>query len=105
MNTKIVDFENSFLQWEQNNIGRFSLCSVLTILSYNQKIEKIGLSKNVLAGNMFVENNLLKFPPYFFQVGGNENEQFIFRSFLNIGRKFPVWKKKITLPILSVKIY
>ena len=48
-----------------------------------------GLGQSVLAGNMYVEKNLLKKPPYLFQVAGNHDQQIIYRS------DIPYIKKKL----------
>lgn len=61
-----------------------------------QNLQTYGLSRPVMAGNMYVEKKLLKHPPYLFQVAGSTQEQKIFRSFIPHRTKsvFPDWMKR-----------
>ena len=46
---------------------------------------------------MYVENNLLKYPPYLFQVAGSKEDQVIYRTFLSDKKQcdlFPRWMDK-----------
>lgn len=97
MKTKRVDFTKSNLSWGGPSRGIFNLASVLTVEYYDNKIytKTIGLGHSVLAGNMYVEKDLLKQPPYLFQVAGSVSEQHIYRTFIPSlkKQKFPNWMK------------
>tara|TARA_X000000368_G_C23022562_1_gene708678 strand:+ start:182 stop:895 length:714 start_codon:yes stop_codon:yes gene_type:complete len=81
-----INFSRSSLYWEGESSGIFDLISVLKIYHEN-KIEIFGLSQSVLAGNMYKKNNLLKEPPYLFQVAGSNYQQTIFRSKILTNKK------------------
>jgi hypothetical protein len=80
-----VDFNSSNLYWGGTSQGIFKLVS---LLNYQKKdddrnLETLGLSQPVMAGNMYAAKDLLKQPPYLFQVAGSAKEQIIFRSYVS----------------------
>ena len=96
--TKRIDFTRSNLSWSGPSKGIFNLVS---LLNYQREDDEksthtVGLSQAVLAGNMYVDKELLKEPPYLFQVAGSIQEQRIFRSFIpdQVKRKLSNWMKK-----------
>ncbi|MDP6055073.1 MAG: hypothetical protein QF879_22260 [Candidatus Latescibacteria bacterium] len=93
-----VDFNHSTLYWGGPSQGVFKLISLLNDQTGADESsnQTYGLSQSVMAGNMYVEDNLLKQPPYLFQVAGSIQEQRIFRSFIpdRAKRKLPTWMKK-----------
>ena len=96
--TKRIDFTKSNLSWSGPSKGIFNLVS---LLNYQREDDEksthtVGLAQAVLSGNMYLDKELLKDPPYLFQVAGSIKEQRIFRSFIpdRAKRKFPAWMKK-----------
>ena len=83
--TKRIDFINSTLGWNSESKGIFNLISLLVYKNIDNggKKESFGLGQSVLAGNMYVEKDLLKIPSYMFQLAGSISEQSIFRSFIS----------------------
>ena len=76
-----IDFSQSSLGWFNSSKGIFRLVSTLKVKKDKGKqFTTYGLGQSVLAGNMYVEKNLLKKPPYLFQVAGNHDQQIIYRS-------------------------
>ena len=77
------------------------------------------LGESVLAGNMYVNDSLLKQPPYLFQVAGSAKEQMIYRTPIDKSRKIlsllneynfaddsrgqPLFKEGFTINILRKK--
>jgi hypothetical protein len=99
--TNRIDFTRSNLSWGGDSKGIFNLVSLLNYQKDDDKNDNhtVGLAQAVLAGNMYVEKDLLKQPPYLFQVAGSIKEQNIFRSFIpnRVKRKLPdLTKKKLT---------
>ena len=93
-----VDFANSHLSWGGSSKGIFKLVSLLKSRKKGEgKLSNsFGLGRSVLAGNMYAGKNLLKEPPYLFQVAGSDKEQWIYRTYLPVrGRKkLPLWVKR-----------
>lgn len=79
-----INFSRSNISWNGGSRGIFKLVSILEIKRNNNRKDDLiyGLGSSVLAGNMYVQNGLLKCPPYLFQVAGSHAEQVIFRTFL-----------------------
>ena len=80
-----VDFNCSNLSWGGVSQGTFKLVS---LINYGEKdndknLHVLGLSQIVMAGNMYAKKNLLKQPPYLFQVAGSLQKQIIFRSYIS----------------------
>ena len=76
-----IDFNKSSLGWLNSSKGVFRLVSVLKAKKDKGKqFITHGLGQSVLAGNVYAEKNLLKEPPYLFQVAGNKDQQIIYRS-------------------------
>lgn len=42
-----------------------------------------GIGSAVLAGNMYVDSELVKNPPYLFQIAGNSERHIIYRTYLH----------------------
>ncbi len=76
----ITNFNNSFIGWNGTEKGQFKLNSILKIKHFNGKIETFGMGEGVLACNVYQEKNLIKSPPYFFQLIGNKDRQKILRT-------------------------
>ncbi len=93
-----VDFNHSTLYWGGSSQGIFKLISLLNDQTGDDEIsfQSYGLGQSVMAGNMYVEKDLLKQPSYLFQVAGSIKEQIILRSFIPdcANRKLPSWMKK-----------
>ena len=79
-----VDFINSNIGWGGPSQGIFCLISLLTykVKKEEDRQELFGLSQAVLAGNMYSDKELLKQPPYIFQVSGSISKQKIYRTYL-----------------------
>ena len=91
---KCIDFSSSNLMWDGENRGIFKLIS--TLLYKNKKSNSLFvLSESVLAGNVYANSDLMKIPPYLFQVCGSISEQIIFRTFLPNRKKQLRIKEKI----------
>jgi len=73
----LTNFEKSSISWFGNSDGKFKICS---ILKYTNNKETFALSEAVLAGNVYSLNNLIKNPPYLFQIIGNNENQKILRT-------------------------
>ena len=81
-----VDFINSNIGWGGPSQGIFCLISLLIYkVKEEEDIKELfGLSQAVLAGNMYSDKELLKQPPYMFQVSGSISKQKIYNiHFLN----------------------
>ena len=95
--TKRIDFTNSNLSWGGRSRGIFNLVSVLTMQHDGDETgtNTYGLGQSVLAGNMYSEKELLKQPPYLFQVAGSTSEQRIYRTLISNRHKrnAPDWMK------------
>ena len=88
---KCIDFSSSNLMWDGENRGIFKLISTLLYKNEKKSNSLFVLSESVLAGNVYANSDLMKIPPYLFQVGGSISEQIIFRTFL------PNRKKKLRI--------
>jgi len=81
-----VDFWRSRICWNhgsQKGSGSFLVEAVLRICDSNDREEElIALGAGVLAGNMYVEDNLVKDPAYFFQIAASDERNIIFRTYL-----------------------
>ncbi|MDP6729401.1 MAG: hypothetical protein QF675_05460, partial [SAR324 cluster bacterium] len=95
-----VDFSRSSLYWTGPSKGIFKLVALMSRQEgqVEHDLYTYGLGQAVMAGNMYVDNHLLKQPPYLFQVAGSSKEQRIFRSFLPKRSKLrlPDWKHNLT---------
>jgi len=79
-----INFTKSNLLWSGSSSGIFNLSAVLKFYIKNNKKKTniFCLSQPVLAGNMYSDKELLKNPPYLFQIAGSKNEQTIYRSYI-----------------------
>ena len=87
---EITDLNKSNLRWSGNSEGIFNLVS-LTKLKFTQTSNAeiiFGLGNSVMAGNVYHSKNLLKQPPYLFQLAGSFNYQIIYRTFLKYRSNF-----------------
>lgn len=80
---KIVDFRSSSVSWLGESEGTFKIASVLKILHPGGIEELFVLTENVLAGNVYAKQKLIKSPPYLFQLVMSKNYQKIMRTDLN----------------------
>ena len=85
---KIVDFSSSSVSWLGESEGTFKIASVLNTLHPDGTKELFALTENVLAGNVYAEQNLIKSPPYLFQLVMSKNYQKIMRTDLD---NFQFW--------------
>jgi len=76
----ITDFEKSFICWSGKSEGKFKIVSILNYRNELNKKITFGLTQNVLAGNVYNPVNLIKNPPYLFQLISNNENQKIFRT-------------------------
>ena len=79
-----INFTKSNIFWDGSSSGIFNLSAILKfdIQNNKKKSNTFCLSQSVLAGNMYSDKELLKNPPYLFQIAGSENEQIIYRSYI-----------------------
>ena len=80
---KIVDFRSSSVSWLGESEGTFKIASVLKIFRPDGTEELFALTENVLAGNVYAKQKLIKSPPYLFQLVMSKNYQKIMRTDLD----------------------
>ena len=80
---KIVDFRSSSVSWLGESEGTFKIASVLNIFHRDGTEQLFALTENVLAGNVYAKQKLIKSPPYLFQLVMSENYQKIMRTDLD----------------------
>ena len=90
---KIVDFRCSSVSWLGDSEGTFKIASVLKISRPDGTEELFALTENVLAGNVFAKQKLIKSPPYLFQLVMSENYQKIMRTDLDNHQFWPSPKR------------
>lgn len=86
---KIIDFRSSSVSWLGESEGTFKIASVLKILHPDGTEELFALTENVLAGNVYAKQKLIKFPPYLFQLIMSKNYQKIMRTDLDNRQFWP----------------
>lgn len=77
-----VDFNKSSVSWLGESTGIFKLASILSVF-YKGKADTFALTENVLAGNVYAMEGLIKNPPYLFQVVASNKYQKILRTDLD----------------------
>ena len=90
---KIVDFRCSSVSWLGDSEGTFKIASVLKISRPDGTEELFALTENVLAGNVFAKQKLIKSPPYLFQLVISKNYQKIMRTDLDNHQFWPSPKR------------
>lgn len=80
---KIVDFRSSSVSWLGESEGTFKIASVLKLNRPNKPGELFALTENILAGNVYSKQKLIKSPPYLFQFVMSKNYQKIMRTDLD----------------------
>jgi hypothetical protein len=82
-----IDFQRSNIRWvtrAEKSIGSFQIEAVVRLWpGATTSPKQFVLGAAVLAGNMYVDDELCKNPPYMFQVAGGEDEFAIFRTDLS----------------------
>ena len=81
--SEIVDFNKSNFSWLGDSKGKFKIASIISITKETAIRNRYILTENVLAGNVYSKNNLIKTPSYLFQVIASKNYQKIFRTDLD----------------------
>ncbi|MDI9569395.1 MAG: hypothetical protein QM278_01470 [Pseudomonadota bacterium] len=81
---KRIDFAASHLAWltkKERSYGRFQIEAVCTVLADLQGAEEtFCLAAAVVAGNVYAEKDLIKIPPYLFQIVASKDRHVIFRT-------------------------
>ena len=80
---KIVDFRSSSVSWLGESEGTFKIASMLKLNRPNKPAELFALTENILAGNVYAKQKLIKSPPYLFQFVMSKNYQKIMRTDLD----------------------
>lgn len=80
---RIIDFRSSSVSWLGESVGTFKIASVLEIFRPDGTKELFALTENVLAGNVYAKQKLIKSPPYLFQLIMSKNYQKIMRTDLD----------------------
>ena len=86
---KIVDFRSSSVSWLGESEGTFKIASVLKVFRPDGTEELFALTENVLAGNVYVKQKLIKSPTYLFQMVMSKNYQKIIRTDLDNHQFWP----------------
>ena len=81
--SEIVDFNKSNFSWLGDSKGKFKIASIISITKETTIKNRYILTENVLAGNVYSKNNLIKTPSYLFQVIASKKYQKIFRTDLD----------------------
>ncbi len=86
---KRIDFAASHLTWltkRERSYGRFQIEGVCTVRADHPDAEEtFCLAPAVVAGNVYAENDLIKSPPYLFQIVASKNRHVIFRTYVPQG--------------------
>ena len=59
---KIVDFRSSSVSWLGESEGTFKIASMLKLNRPNKPAELFALTENILAGNVYAKQKLIKLP-------------------------------------------
>ncbi len=77
---QIVDFNKSNVSWLGDSTGIFKLASILSVCCKGREPDIFTLTESVLAGNVYAKKDLIKNPPYLFQLVASNNYQKILRT-------------------------
>ncbi len=100
---QIVDFSKSSISLQGDTTGVFKLASLLNSFCEAGNANTFVLAENVMAGNVYSSESLIKTPPYLFQLIASKNYQKILRTDVDVQRAAPTNENKPRDQILDTE--